>query len=107
MIPWIVMAMIGHVLNLSNVFISIFINPNISIVNILSCVISSALWYYFYLVVCSFKAEVEKEWKEAREGPLEVGQATSAPATGFLDLPTLKREWKTRQESNINYQPFN
>ena len=106
MVPWIVMAMIGHVLNISNVFISIFINPNISIINILSCVISTVLWYYFYLVVCSFKAEVVSG-KEAREEPLEACEVSSASATGVLDLPTLKREWKTKQGSNINYQQFN
>ena len=105
MMPWIVMMGISLFLNIFNILFGIASNP--SPANIAIRTIGWALWLYFFLVVCAFKAELEKEGKPL---PHHVGPAplASASPTGLLDLPSLQREWKMKNGSdNIKYQPFN
>ena len=109
MMPWIVMMGISLFLNIFHLLFSIASSP--TLVNIMIRTTGWALWLYFFLVVCAFKAELEKGGKAGRGTlPHHVGPAaaSTAPTNGFLDLPTLKREWKMKNGSdNINYQPFN
>ena len=98
MMPWIVMMGISLFLNIFNILFGIASNPNP--VNIAIRTIGWALWLYFFLVVCAFKAELEKEGEPARA-------SASVSPTGFLDLPSLKREGKIKNGSdNIKYQPL-
>ena len=104
MMPWIVMMGISLFLNIFNILFGIASNP--SPANIAIRTIGWALWLYFFLVVCAFKAELEKEGEPARAA-LPAAPASVSP-TGFLDLPSLKREGKIKNGSdNIKYQPFN
>jgi len=108
MMPWIVMMRISLFLNISHLLFGIARNPDIT--NFIASTIGWALSLYFYLVVCAFKAELEKEGEPGKEVlPEHVDPAApaSTPSTGFLDLPSLKREWKMKNGSdNIKYQPF-
>ena len=106
MMPWIVMMGISLFLSIFNILFSIASSP--TLVNIMIRTTGWALWLYFFLVVCTFKAELEKgAGKETL--PHHAGTASaSAPTNGFLDLSALKREWKMKTGSdNINYEPFN
>jgi len=103
MMPWIVMMGISLFLNIFNILFGIASNP--SPANIAIRTIGWALWLYFFLVVCAFKAELEKEGEPARAA-LPAAPASVSP-TGFLDLPSLKREGKIKNGSdNIKYQPL-
>jgi len=108
MMPWIVMTGICLFLNIFNVLFSIASSP--TPVNIISSTGGWGLGLYFFIVVCAFKAELEKGGQPGSETlPHHVDSAPPAhpPTTGFLDLPTLKRELKMKTGSdNINYQPF-
>ena len=108
MMPWIVMTGICLFLNIFNVLFSIASSP--TPVNIISSTGGWGLGLYFFLVVCAFKAELEKEGEPGKEVLPEHVDPTapaSTPSTGFLDLPSLKREWKMKNGSdNIKYQPF-
>ena len=101
MMPWIVMTGICLFLNIFNVLFSIASNP--TLVNIISHTGGWALGLYFFLVVCAFKAELEKGGRETL--PHHVGSAPPAPIAGFRDLATVKRELRMKKD-NINYQPF-
>ena len=102
MMPWIIITGICLFLDIFRILFSIAFNPTLA--NIIGCSSGWALLLYFFLVVCAFKAEMEKETLPCHVVPA----ASSAPPTGFLDLENLKREWKTRRGSdNINYQQLN
>ena len=109
MMPWIVMMGISLFLDIFNILFGIASNPNPA--NIAIRTIGWALWLYFFLVVCAFKAELEKEGKPVSGVlPQHVGPAppASASPTGLLDLPSLQREWKMKNDSdNIKYKPLN
>merc|ERR1719430_1136198 len=59
MMPWIVMTGICLFLNIFNVLFSIASSP--TPVNIISSTGGWGLGLYFFLVVCAFKAELERE----------------------------------------------
>ena len=101
--PWIIITGICLFLDIFGIIFSIAFNPTIA--NIAGCISGWLLMLYFFLVVCAFKNEMEKETPPKHD---VVFAGSSAPPTGFLDLENLKREWKTRSGSdNINYQQFN
>ena len=100
MMPWIIITGICLFLDIFCIIFSIIFNP--TIVNIVGCTGGWILSLYFFLVVCAFKAEMEKESPSQHVLP----SASSAPPTGLIDLETLKRKMKNGSD-NINYQQFN
>merc|ERR1712192_297738 len=95
MMPWIVMTGICLFLNIFNVLFSIASSP--TLVNIISHTGGWVLGLYFILVVCAFKAELEKGGRETL--PQHVG---SDPPAGFRDLASVKRELRMKKDG-INY----
>ena len=74
MMPWMVLTGISLFLNIFNILFSIARSPTIE--NISVHTLSWALGIYFFLVVCNFKAQLEKG-KRMKD---------------FLDLATLEQE---------------